>query len=129
MGHGLDREERIEGLSVGVSIAPVALRFCVPLRLVRGNDVPRPSVNNHPRPHWQVRTIHVSSVSFNRRRGRIEAVCGEMSNWTFTAPAVRTIRTAKVRGFGVRFTLRCNVPTPLLMVEPRIIPFRTLPPS
>jgi hypothetical protein len=119
MGHGLDREERVEGLAVSVSIAPVTVRFCVPLRLVGGNDVPRPSVNNHPRSHWQVRTIHVSSVSFVVAKRAVEAVCGDMSNWTFTASAGCGRERPKCGDSRADFTLARNIPTPFLMVAPR----------
>jgi hypothetical protein len=80
MGHGLERQERIEGLAVGVSIAPVAFCFCFPLHMMRGNDVSRPPVNNHPRPYRQVRMIHLSSVSFVVATRAVDAVCGDVSN-------------------------------------------------
>jgi len=54
MGHGLYRDERVEGLALAVPIAPVAFRFCISLRSMCGNDVARPHVDNHPHTHWQI---------------------------------------------------------------------------
>ena len=120
MGHGLEREERVKGLAIGVSIAPVALRLCFSLRTMRGNDVPRPPVNNHPCPHWQIRTIHLASVGFV-----VAMQAGRCCLWRHVELDLHRCgrlgkRTTKMRGFGRRIHLRRNIPIPFLMVVPRI---------